>query len=191
VGGTNFQPAGNIWIRGILEEHYGVPHQSITWVVDRSEDVEFTPPPGLKIEMIPPDKSMDAMLAEGEIPAMINPYIPKPIVSGDERVTRLFPDYKQVECEYFQQTGIFPIMHVTVMKQEIVDKYPWAAVSLVKAFEKAKQVVVRVVNPSCPLGFRTNGMKSARFWGPILGPMVSGGERKNLGPLCVIAVNRG
>ena len=86
VGGTNFQPAGNIWIRGILE-HYGVPHQSITWVVDRSEDVEFTPPPGLKIEMIPPDKSMDTMLAEGEIPAMINPYIPKPIVSGDDGST--------------------------------------------------------------------------------------------------------
>ena len=56
---------------------------------------------------------MDTMLAEGEIPAMINPYIPRPIVSGDERVTRLFPDYKEVEREYFRQTGIFPIMHVT------------------------------------------------------------------------------
>src|SRR5918911_300850 len=53
VGGTNFQPAGNIWVRGILEEHYGVPHQSITWVVERSEDVEFEPPPGLRIEMVP------------------------------------------------------------------------------------------------------------------------------------------
>ena len=124
VGGTNFQPAGNIWLRGILEEHYGVPHQSITWVVDRSEDVEFTPPPGLKIEMIPQGKHMDTMLAEGEIPAMINPYIPRPIVNGDPRVARLFPDYKQVERDYFQQTGIFPIMHVTVMKQEIVEKYP-------------------------------------------------------------------
>ncbi len=126
VGGTNFQPAGNIWLRGIFEQHYGVPHRSITWVVDRSEDVPFTPPPGLKIEMIPAGKSMDTMLAEGEIPAMINPYIPQPMVDGDNRVARLFPDYKTVEREYFQQTGIFPIMHVTVMKQEIVDKYPWA-----------------------------------------------------------------
>ena len=82
VGGTNFQPAGNIWLRGILEQYYGVPHQSITWVVDRSEDVEFTPPVGLKIEMIPQGKHMDTMLAEGEIPAMINPYIPRPIVNG-------------------------------------------------------------------------------------------------------------
>src|SRR5258708_7216480 len=48
VGGTNFQPAGNIWMRGILEEHYGVPHREITWIVDRSEDVPFTPPPGVR-----------------------------------------------------------------------------------------------------------------------------------------------
>ena len=113
VGGTNFQPAGNIWLRGILEEHYGVPHKEITWVVDRSEDVPFTPPFGLKIEMIPPAKSMDAMLAEGEIPAMINPYIPEPMVQGDRRVARLFPDYKAVEREYFQKTGIFPIQSST------------------------------------------------------------------------------
>ncbi len=51
VGGTNFQPASNIWMRGILEEHYGVPHREITWVVDRSEDVPFEPAPGLRIEM--------------------------------------------------------------------------------------------------------------------------------------------
>ncbi len=148
IGGTNFQPAGNIWIRGILEEHYGVPHKDIIWVVDRSEDVPFTPPPGLRIEMIPSGKHMDTMLAEGEIPAMINPYIPRPIVSGDPRVARLFPNYKEVEAAYFEKTGIFPIMHVTAIKQEIVDKYPWAAVSLAKAFEEAKQIAYRrVVNP--------------------------------------------
>ena len=39
VGGTNFQPAANIWMRGILEEHYGLKHRSITWLVDRSEDI--------------------------------------------------------------------------------------------------------------------------------------------------------
>jgi len=50
--------------------------------------------------------------------------------------------------EYFKQTGIFPIMHVTAMKQEIVEKHPWVTVSLAKAFEQAKQVAYRrVVNP--------------------------------------------
>jgi 4,5-dihydroxyphthalate decarboxylase len=169
VGGTNFQPAGNIWLRGILEERYGVPHQEITWVVDRKEDVEFALPPGLRIEMIPEGQSMDTMLAEGEIPAMINPYIPEPIVRGDKRVDRLFPDYKAVEREYFQQTGIFPIMHVTVIKQEIVDKHPWAAASLVKAFEKAKQMAYRrVANPRItPLAWVRTAFEEER---KLLGP---------------------
>src|SRR4051812_19327885 len=82
IGGTNFQPAGNIWMRGVLEEHYGVPHRSITWVVDRSEDVPFTPPPGLKIEMKDSVKSLSTMLADGDLPAMISPTIPKPFTMG-------------------------------------------------------------------------------------------------------------
>lgn len=184
VGGTNFQPAGNIWLRGIFEERYGVPHKEIIWVVDRKEDVEFTPPPGLRIEMIPPGKSMDSMLAEGEVPAMINPYIPEPITRNDPRVARLFPDYKAVERDYFQQTGIFPIMHVTVIKQEIADKHPWIPASLVKAFEKAKHVAYkRVANPRItPLAWvRTLFEEERKLLGPD--PWVYGlGEsnRKNL-----------
>lgn len=169
VGGTNFQPAGNIWMRGILEEHYGVPHKKIAWVVDRSEDVPFKPPKGLKIEMIPSGKSLDAMLAEGELPAMLNPYIPRPIVEGDKRVARLFPDYEEVEMAYFRKTGIFPIMHVTVIKQEIVDKYPWIATNLVRTFEQAKQIAYkRVANPRVvPLAWvRTAWERERKILGP-------------------------
>jgi len=148
VGGTNFQPAGNIWVRGILEEHYGVPHKEITWVVERSEDVPFDPPQGLRIERIAPGKSLDAMFVEGELPAMVSPTIPKPILAGDKRVARLFSNYREVELAYFRQTGIFPIMHVTAIKQEIVERYPWIATNLVKAFEQAKQLAYkRVANP--------------------------------------------
>jgi 4,5-dihydroxyphthalate decarboxylase len=169
VGGTNFQPAGNIWARGILEEHYGVPHRSITWVVERSEDVEFEPPPGLQIEMVPAGQSLDAMLTEGELPAMISPTIPAPIVAGDPRVARLFPNYKDVELAYFRQTGIFPIMHVTVVKQEIVERYPWVPTNLVKAFEQAKQAAYkRVANPRMvPLAWMRTAWDEERA---VLGP---------------------
>jgi len=184
VGGTNFQPAGNIWVRGILEEHYGVPHQSLTWVVDRSEDVGFTPPKGLRIEMIPGGKSLEAMLAEGELPAMISPTLPKPLQQGDKRVARLFPDYKRVELEYFRKTGIFPIMHVNVIRQEIVDKYPWVATNLVKAFEEAKQLAYkRVANPRMiPLAWVRTAFEEER---EVLGPDpwaygLGGANRKNL-----------
>jgi 4,5-dihydroxyphthalate decarboxylase len=155
VGGTNFQPAANIWMRGILEEHYGLKHRSITWLVDRSEDIPFTPPSDLRIEMKNSPKALSDMLADGDIPAMISPTLPKPFIQGDKRIARLFADYKNVEIDYFRQTGIFPIMHVTTVKQEIVDKYSWIPTNLVKAFEASKQLAYkRVANPRMvPLAF--------------------------------------
>jgi 4,5-dihydroxyphthalate decarboxylase len=148
VGGTNFMPAGNIWMRGILEEHYGVPHKELTWIVERSEDIPFEAPPGLKIEMKTGAKSLSDMLADGDLPAMISPTIPKPFTMGDKRIARLFPDYKQIEIDYFRATGIFPIMHVTTINREIVEKYPWVTTNLVKAFEQSKQMAYRrVANP--------------------------------------------
>ena len=93
VGGTNFQPASNIWMRGILQDEYGLPHRQVTWVVERSEDLAFTPPKDLRIEMIAPGKKLDLMLAEGEIPAMLSPELPRLFRAGDKRIVRLFPDY--------------------------------------------------------------------------------------------------
>jgi 4,5-dihydroxyphthalate decarboxylase len=148
VGGTNFQPASNIWMRGILEEEYGLPHRQVTWLVERSEDVAFTPPKDLRIEMIAPGKKLDVMLAEGEIPAMLSPELPRLFLAGDKRIVRLFPNYKDIELAYFRRTGIFPIMHVTTIKQEIVDRHPWVPTNLVKAFEQAKNIAYRrIANP--------------------------------------------
>ena len=184
VGGTNFQPAGSIWARGILEEFFGVPHQSLIWVTERAEDVEFTPPPGLTIEMIPPHKSLDDMLVEGELDAMISPSFPRPFLKGDKRVARLFRNYKEVETGYFRGTGIFPIMHVTVIRREIVEKYPWVPASLVRAFNEAKRLAYeRVRNPRVvPLAWFSAAWEEQN---EILGrdPWVYGlgaGNRKNL-----------
>ena len=107
VGGTTFQPAGNIWMRGILEEHYGVPHREITWIVDRSEDVPFTAPPGLRIEMKTSAKSLSDMLADGELPAMISPTIPRPFAAGDKRIARLFPNYRRSRSTISAQPAFF------------------------------------------------------------------------------------
>jgi 4,5-dihydroxyphthalate decarboxylase len=184
VGGTNFQPASNIWMRGILEDDYGLPHRQVTWVVERSEDVAFTPPQDLRIEMIAPGKKLDEMLAEGEIPAMLSPDLPKLFLKGDPRIVRMFPNYKEIELAYFHRTGIFPIMHVTTIKQEIVDKYPWVPTNLVKAFEAAKALAYRrIANPRVvPLAWvRTAVEEQERLLGPD--PWVYGlgaANRKNL-----------
>ncbi len=169
VGGPSFAPAGSIWLRGILEEHYGVPHRDMTWVVERGEDVDFTPPPGLRIERITSGKPVDQMLADGEIDAMITPDIPPVFLKGDPRVVRLFPDYQAEERSYFQKTGIFPIMHVTAIKQEVVDKHPWVPMNLMKAFEQAKAMgYKRTANPrTLPLAWGRDLWESERA---LLGP---------------------
>ena len=184
IGGTNFMPAGNIWMRGILEERYGLPHRTVAWITDRSEDIAFEAPSDLRIEMKKSNKSLNDMLADGDIPAMISPTIPRPFVMGDKRVARLFPYYKQVEIDYYRETGIFPIMHVTTIRQEIVDKYPWVTTNLVKAFEASKQMAYqRVKNPRMvPLAWVRTAVEEQQ---DILGPDpwqygLTDANRKNL-----------
>jgi 4,5-dihydroxyphthalate decarboxylase len=120
-----------------------VPHRSINWLSELDEDVDFTPPPDLKITRVPHDQSLEDMLVAGEIDALLSPDLIKPLLAGDPRVGRLFADYKQEEIAFYRRTGIFPIMHVVGIKQEIVEKYPWVAVNMYKAFEEAKALAMR------------------------------------------------
>src|SRR5215472_8475724 len=79
--------------------------------------------PGLKITQVPHDKSLEDMLVEGEIDALLSPDLIRPLTCGDKRVGRLFPNYKEEEIAFYGRTGIFPIMHVVAIKQEIVERH--------------------------------------------------------------------
>ncbi len=148
VGVKFYQVTAILWLRGILEAEYGVPHQSIEWLSELDEDIAFTPPPGLRLSRIPAEKSIERMLAEGEIDALLHPDIIAPIVEKDPRVGLLFPDYKAEEVAYYRKTGIFPIMHVLGLRQELVEKHPWIAANLQKAFEESKAIAMkRMRNP--------------------------------------------
>jgi len=139
VGLKNFQATALVWIRGILEDEFQVPFKGIHWKAERDEDVPFTPPPGLNFERVPAGKRVEEMLAEGELDALIHPDIVSQMLDGDPRVRRLFDNHKELEMAYYRKTGIFPIMHTTVIKQEVVDRFPWVPMNMLVAFEKAKQ----------------------------------------------------
>ncbi len=148
VGLRNFQATANLWIRGILEHEYQVPHKSIQWFKQDEEEVEWSPPSGLYIQRVAAEKNVERMLVEGELDALIHPELIQPILDKDKRVTRLFPSYRDLEIEYFKRTGIFPIMHTTAIKQEVVEKYPWVPINLMQAFEKSKTAAYnRMENP--------------------------------------------
>ena len=143
IGVKSFQVTAIVWLRGILEHEYGVAHRSVEWVAELDEDIEFTPPPGLKLTRLSHDRSVETMLQEGELDAVIHSSLIKPFVNRHPHVGRLFPDYKAEEVAYFRKTGIFPIMHVLGIRQEIAERHPWVAVNLFHAFNDAKAAAMR------------------------------------------------
>jgi 4,5-dihydroxyphthalate decarboxylase len=148
VGGPIFQPAASVWIRGLLENEYGVPHRSITWVTEGPEIIDFKRHEGLRIEQLKPGQTIDDEFISGGIDAIIGPNPPRGIVVGLPHLGHLWPNYKELELAWYRKTGIFPIMHVTTILPGIVAKHPWAVASLMDAFEAAKRVAYRrLVNP--------------------------------------------
>ena len=148
IGVKQFQATAIVWMRGILEHEYGVPQKSIEWFSELDETVEFTPPPDLKIARLPNDKAVESMLAAGELDAVPHPDLIKPLVQKDPRVARLFPNFKDEEIAYWKRTGIFPIMHLIGIKQEIVDRHPWVPINLYHALNESKAIAMkRMENP--------------------------------------------
>jgi 4,5-dihydroxyphthalate decarboxylase len=145
IGLKQFQATAIIWMRGILESEYGVPADSIEWVCELDETIEFAPPPGRRIVRLGNDETVEGQLARGELDALLHPDLIKPLVQKDPRVARLFPDYKDEEIAYWNKTGIFPIMHVLGIKQEIVERYPWVPINMYHAFNQAKSLAMKRV----------------------------------------------
>jgi len=138
-----FQLTANVWIRGILSDEYGVSPDSVTYPTGgeeepgRPEKYQLDLPPSIRIEPIGPEQTLSAMLAAGEIDAFHGPRTPS--TAHAPGVRRLFPDYAATEKAYYKKTGIFPIMHVVVIRREIYERDRWIAMALFKAFSRAQQ----------------------------------------------------
>ena len=148
VGVKTLMTSAVLWMRGILQHEYGVPLDSIEWVAEIEDDVNVTLPPDIKYSCLPNDKSVETMLAEGELDAVFHSDFVKPFLAHDPRVARLFPDSKAEEMAYYQRAGIFPIMHVVGIRQSLAEQHPWLAINLFRAFNEAKAIAMeRMRNP--------------------------------------------
>ncbi len=132
ISGTT--PAAGVWMRGILQDQHGVPLDAVDWRENPLEPMDNTdaiPEPGTVTE--------DTLLS-GEVDVLLAPRIPPSFDRRDPRIARLFPDHVDRSIAYYRQTGIFPIMHVLTIREEILEREPWAAESIFCAFEDAKRI---------------------------------------------------
>ena len=143
VGLDTLQNSAGLWMRGILQDHYGVDLKSIEWWCQEEEDVPLAPAAWMKLRRVPAGKDIDRMLLEGELDAAIYPEMLPSVRSGSPKVGLLFPRTREAEIDYYRKSGIFPIMHTVVIKNEILERHPWVAVSVLQGFQKAKELCYR------------------------------------------------
>lgn len=143
IGLPEYQITATVWQRGILEDDFGVRPSEVSWRqggVEQPGRIEKYPldlPIDIDLQNIPAEDTLSRQLAAGEIDALFTAHVPSSYYESPD-VDRLFPDYKAAELDYFRRTGIFPIMHVIVIRRSILEDHPWLASSLYKAFEQAR-----------------------------------------------------
>jgi 4,5-dihydroxyphthalate decarboxylase len=146
VGVPEYQLTAPVWIRGILQDEYGFDPASVEYFAGgeeepgRDEKIALDLPAKFRLRAIGPDQTLSRMIAEGEIDALFTARAPSSFFERPSEVRRLFPDYVAVEKAYFRKTGIFPIMHVVVIRRDVYDAEPWVAQSLFKAFVRAQRI---------------------------------------------------
>jgi 4,5-dihydroxyphthalate decarboxylase len=148
VGVPEYQMTAAVWIRGILQDEYGVLPSQLRWrnggleepgrkqkvALDLAADIELRP--------LPDDETLSQSLNDGKIDALISALAPS-CFKRNPMVRRLFQDYRSAEADYYRRTRIFPIMHVVGIRRSLVEKHPWLAVNTYLAFLEAKRLCYR------------------------------------------------
>lgn len=163
------RPAAAVWLRGVLNEHFGVAYDQLK-IVDPMGLLGEAP--STSVAGVGPNDwqaRSEQMLLDGEADAMISAGVPPSFIRADPRIDRLFPDFNDRDVAYYRQTKIFPIMHAVTIQRSLIERAPWAPINLLRAFSEAKAIAYnRAINPrTAPLAFFQKAWEDQQS---ILGP---------------------
>ncbi|HEY8249857.1 MAG TPA: ABC transporter substrate-binding protein [Burkholderiales bacterium] len=157
IGVPEYQMTAPVWIRGILSDDHGVKVTDVEHYSGgeeepgRDEKLKLNLPPNIRLKAIPGDKTLSRMLADGELDALVTARSPSTFHKEPDKVKRLFPNYVELEKDYYRRTKIFPTMHTVVIRRDVYAKNPWVAQSLYKAFAEAKAKAYRLYDQTAAL----------------------------------------
>ena len=134
--------SSSIWQRQILRQMYDVAPQDLSWVTTQPERMDaLRPPPGVAVRRDTTGRNPRELLAAGEVDASLSPGGGRETATtADDAAVPAFPDRAAAQREYYERTGIFPIMHITVMKEELATREPRLVESLCDAYQRAKEL---------------------------------------------------
>src|SRR5262245_24882444 len=154
VGSPEWAHSAAVYMRGWMQNEMGVPLADVKWyqaganAPGRDEKVELNLPKGVTITRVA-DRSLSQLLAAHEIDCAIIARPPTCFLEGHPDVVRLFPNFLEMEEEYYARTKVWPIMHIIAMKRSIVDAHPWVARNLFNAFlESKRRSIERILDPA-------------------------------------------
>ena len=149
VGVPLYTMTAAIFIRGLLQHEFGVDFEKIHWVQGAvnhpGSHGKPTVLPLLKpmpIEIDPSGRSLSDLIGARVVDATLGTSLPESIRTNPD-ITRLFPNYVEMEREYYKRTGIYPIMHLVAIKKDIYERYPFVATSLYDAFIESKKIALK------------------------------------------------
>ena len=157
IGVGEYQQTAALWARGVLDHDFGVSQYKVDWYMERTDELShggatgFTPPPGISLHRIPPDKSLATMLVNHEIDAApiaghlsraVNVIDRSTHIRGSEgdwsKVKPLFPDQIAEAKRFVAKYGFVPVNHTYIIRGDVYRAHPGVAVKLYDAFVKAK-----------------------------------------------------
>ena len=148
VGTSQYSATALVFMRGMMRHEYGVKDSDIHWFMGplntfaEKRLIPLDLPDDVRLEFLDTGQTLEEMFEAGELDALFSIYIPKLFLDGSPLIARLFPNFREVEEDYYRRTGIFPIMHTVVVRKDVHAKHPWVAKSLYKAFCEAKDLAL-------------------------------------------------
>ena len=151
VGLPEYQLTANVWARSILHDDHGVRPEDVTWVrggIDtpgRPEKIKLQLPPEVRVEAAPDGVTISELLDRGEIDGFMAPRPPSRAALKNPNVGWLFDDPTAAAKDYYRRTGVFPIMHVVGIRNELAARHPWLPGAVLKAFTQAKAAALELL----------------------------------------------
>jgi len=146
IGVRAWSQTTGVWVRGILQNDYGVAPDSMTWVTEEDAHVqEFHDPPF--VQRMAAGQDLRAMLLAGEIDAAV-------ALAGIDaaQIRTVIPDADAAAAAWSRKTGVYPINHIVVVKDALLAAHPWLPEELMRLFIESK----RRADDTVPYGLAAN-----------------------------------